>query len=413
MFLANYLARITLFTADMAGALSGFSPLKLLGHGGLSANHIHVFLNWVNPVVLELIGRSNQHEFLSRYRTMLDEFYVALMDQYPPQTLALQISILMLGNFFPRQTLELPFQLLPFSKSDDCLAILGATKEHKNYLRSYLLDPARSKHHNLRDYGMKIYAKALLGCFSYLEKVLFFDDSSIDEAWLNESGMRRKNSTQGYSQAAHVSEHENQTDSEADHPENDTAVPAKDIQTWFQDWHRIFRFSMDYPSASWIDTTELPGIGKNIFDLKLDFNDYYLIFFLGEIFKSEDFQIMLRVRYYFMLGYMIFFFPLAGDSEELITLCKTIVLRRDVNLFPEQTASAQRAMAVYVKRMAKTGDSSRKDAHKSSITPNLSDSSTAPLEIVAYDGQGRLDNSPKNSEMNIIRAKEVIESYFK
>jgi len=52
-----------------------------------------------------------------------------------------------------------------------------------------------------------------------------------------------------------------------------------------------------------------------------------------------------------MLGYMIYFFPQAGKSEKLINLCKTTVLRRDLTLFPAATASAQRAMVAYVKRV--------------------------------------------------------------
>jgi len=52
-----------------------------------------------------------------------------------------------------------------------------------------------------------------------------------------------------------------------------------------------------------------------------------------------------------MLGYMIYFFPRADKSQQLIELCKTTALRRDLTLFPEDTVRAQRAMAAYVKRV--------------------------------------------------------------
>jgi len=68
-----------------------------------------------------------------------------------------------------------------------------------------------------------------------------------------------------------------------------------------------------------------------------------------------------------MLCYMIFFFPRAGESAELIALCKTTVLRQDPRLFPEHTAGAQRAMAAYIKRMAMTMDNNgNSDDHSSS-----------------------------------------------
>ena len=56
-------------------------------------------------------------------------------------------------------------------------------------------------------------------------------------------------------------------------------------------------------------------------------------------------------RYGLMLGYMIYFFPRADKSQQLIELCKTTALRRDLTLFPEDTVRAQRAMAAYVKRV--------------------------------------------------------------
>jgi len=52
-----------------------------------------------------------------------------------------------------------------------------------------------------------------------------------------------------------------------------------------------------------------------------------------------------------MLGYMIYFFPRADKSQTLVDLCKNTVLRRDLTLFPVDTARAQCAMAAYVKRV--------------------------------------------------------------
>ena len=69
-------------------------------------------------------------------------------------------------------------------------------------------------------------------------------------------------------------------------------------------------------------------------------------------------------RYYLMLGYMIYFFPLAGFSQELIKFCETTVFCKDPRLFPEQTASAQRAMGAYLRRIPETMDGSQNDAHE-------------------------------------------------
>jgi len=66
----------------------------------------------------------------------------------------------------------------------------------------------------------------------------------------------------------------------------------------------------------------------------------------------EDYLASVPMRYYLMLGYMIFFLPRASRSEELMELCKATVLRKDSRLFPEQSRSAQRAIRAYVERMA-------------------------------------------------------------
>jgi len=65
---------------------------------------------------------------------------------------------------------------------------------------------------------------------------------------------------------------------------------------------------------------------------------------------------------------MIYFFPLAGFLQELIKFCEITVLHRDPRLFPEQTASAQHAMAAYLGRMAKTMSDSQNNAHKTMNT---------------------------------------------
>jgi len=85
-----------------------------------------------------------------------------------------------------------------------------------------------------------------------------------------------------------------------------------------------------------------------------------------------------------MLGYMIYFFPLAGFSQELIKFCKNTVLHRDPRLFPEQTASAQRAMAAYLRRMAETMGGSKNNAHETTKTilpyPSLRSGETNNLQ---------------------------------
>jgi len=109
---------------------------------------------------------------------------------------------------------------------------------------------------------------------------------------------------------------------------------------------------------------------------------------------------VLRGRYYLMLGYMIYFFPLAGFSQELIELCKTTALHRDPRLFPEQTASAQRAMAAYLRRMVETMGGSQNDAHKTTHTILLypSVSYNAPVGDGVHISTGNPNNQTEELE---------------
>jgi len=96
-----------------------------------------------------------------------------------------------------------------------------------------------------------------------------------------------------------------------------------------------------------------------------------------------------------MLGYMIFFFPRAGKFEELITLCETTILRRDPRLFPENTASAQRAMVAYLNRISGTTEKNHTRFSEPSVSFKI------PSEILAHNSQERCEISP-NAHMNAI-----------
>ena len=248
LFLKEYLDRIPVFTADMAEAFDGFSLFKLCQQDEILIRSKHNFLKWVNPVLLRFLQQSDQHQFLSRYLTMMDESFLALMDQYQPHTLALQISIMMHDDIFPDSALDLGFQILAFLEKDDKLGILrfsdhsedlGPTKAQRSMLREFLIDPTRSRHHHFLSPGPGLYAMALLGCFDYLNKVVIRDDCSIDETWLNQ-----------YSSFV-VSSEEITLDNQGGHatPENycaettpgsseeyTTIDTAQDIQTWKQGW---------------------------------------------------------------------------------------------------------------------------------------------------------------------------------
>jgi len=110
-----------------------------------------------------------------------------------------------------------------------------------------------------------------------------------------------------------------------------------------------------------------------------------------------------------MLGYMIYFFPLAGFSRELIELCKTTVLRRDPTLCLEQTASAQRAMGAYLRRMAEIMDGSQNDAHETTniICPYPSASCNTPVEDVAHNFTGHPDNRQEKLDKTTPMVSEI------
>jgi len=82
-----------------------------------------------------------------------------------------------------------------------------------------------------------------------------------------------------------------------------------------------------------------------------------------------------------MLGYMIYFFPMAGFCRELINFCEITLLHRDPRLFPEQTASAQGAMVAYLRRMAETMGGSQNDPHVTMYTKSQSPESSETREI--------------------------------
>jgi len=104
-----------------------------------------------------------------------------------------------------------------------------------------------------------------------------------------------------------------------------------------------------------------------------------------------------------MLGYMIYFFPMAGSSQELIKHCETTVLRQDPRLFPEQTISAQRAMRAYLKRMAETMDGSQNEAHETNKTmlPYPSVSYNVPIEDVVHSSTGSPNNRQEELDKTI------------
>jgi len=110
-----------------------------------------------------------------------------------------------------------------------------------------------------------------------------------------------------------------------------------------------------------------------------------------------------------MLGYMIYFFPLAGFSQELIKFCETTVLHRDPRLFPEQTASAQRAMGAYLRRMAETMGGSKNNAHKTTdtILPYPSASCNVPVEDVAHGSTGSPNSQQEKLDKAIPTVAEI------
>jgi len=248
LFLEFYLDRIPVFTADMAEAFDGFSLLKLCQQDKLDISTKHNFLKWVNPVLLRLLRQSDQHQFLSRYLTMMDECFLALMDQYPPHALALQISVMMHDDVFPDFALDLSFQLPAFREEDEKLGILcltdnsedlGPTKAHRSILCEFLVDPTRSRHHHFLSTEPKLYAMALLGCLDYLSKVVIRQDCSIDETWLDQHASSVVSSEEITldNQGAHATPENYCAEITPGSSEEYTIIDtAQDIQTWKQGW---------------------------------------------------------------------------------------------------------------------------------------------------------------------------------
>jgi len=186
--------RLAIFTADMAEAFDGFFLSKFCQDFLRPVRLKHNFLKQINPALLQQIRQSDQHQFLSRYLTMLDESYLVIMDQYPSQALSSQISIMMHADVFPPEALDLSFQLQPFLERQDILGLCGAdgnsesrgpTETQRIVLREFLLDPARSKHHNFQSSAPKLYATTLLICFQYLKNILFSQGCPINEICSN------------------------------------------------------------------------------------------------------------------------------------------------------------------------------------------------------------------------------------
>jgi len=169
-------------------------------------HRIRRFLTVVNPALVELFVRS-ELGYSSQYQTLLDETYIALLDEYPENVLSLHISLMMHRNEFPFDALTVAFQLFDFQADEDLLAMLEFPfyddltpmddhmwdndnplnlKSHLTALREFLKDPKRSKHHNFQQTAPEVYSKALLLCFKYLQESIIDDNCSIKETWLGE-----------------------------------------------------------------------------------------------------------------------------------------------------------------------------------------------------------------------------------
>ena len=256
----------------MVETFKGFSILKLCQQDKLKIDTRPDFLKQVNPVILRLLRKSDQHQFLSRYLTMIDESFLALMDEYPPHALALQISIMMYDDVFPDIALLLGFQLPAFWEEDDKLEILafsddltdvGLTKAHRSILREFLVDPTRSRHHHFLSPGPRLYAMALLGCFDYLSKVVILEDCSVDEPWLNQHATPVVSSEEmtvenqgGYAIL------QNKCDEIIPGSEEYTTIDTeKDMRGWQRGWRDIFEASGLFHWTAMI--SDLPTLSKS------------------------------------------------------------------------------------------------------------------------------------------------------
>ena len=215
------------------------------------------FLLELNPILLDLIHRSDQHQFLSQYMTMLDEFYIALLDSYPPESLALLLSMIIHENIFPSQAAKQIFQLLPSYVEHDTLYIIReysqVHSEHRAALCEFLLDPVRSRHHNFQRSAGKMYAKSLLACFNFLETQLFRYDN-CPHCFPHGRQLipfNTEESEEDLNDAFHEQEIGNKSEGHqttngdwdkyfSNNPENvDIADTEKDIQAWFANWHQV------------------------------------------------------------------------------------------------------------------------------------------------------------------------------
>jgi len=205
--------------------------------------------------------------------TMLDESYIALLDRYPPESLALLLPMIIHENIFPSQAAQDTFQLLPSYVGHDALCIIReyfsflfpilhentvqVYKEHRAALREFLLDPVRSRHHNFQSSAGKMYAKCLLACFNFLDTQLFRYDNCphcyphgrqlipfyakeieqyIDAAFHNrKTGDKLGNKSEG-----HQTTNGDWEKYFSNNPENvDIVDTEKDIQAWFANWHQV------------------------------------------------------------------------------------------------------------------------------------------------------------------------------
>jgi len=251
----------------MASAFDGFSLFELFQHNTMYHTVKPSFLLKLNPILLDLIRRSDQHQFLSRYMTRLDESYIALLDRYPPESLALQLSVMKHKNTFPSQATEETFQLPPSLVVHDVLCIIEEhsyllfpifgvvdtvqmSKEHRAALREFVLDPVRSRHHNFQRSAGKMYAKSLLACFNFLETRLFRYDN-CPHCFPHGRQLIPFNTKEDLNDAFHEQEIGNKSEGHqttngdwdkyfSNNPENvDIVDTEKDIQAWSANWHQV------------------------------------------------------------------------------------------------------------------------------------------------------------------------------
>jgi len=81
---------------------------------------------------------------------------------------------------------------------------------------------------------------------------------------------------------------------------------------------------------------------------------YFHAYFPAPDHFSEDLVVLDRVqseKYLLALGYLIFFLPMAGESEPLLHLCKTKVFSQRCCEYPKRTKEARHAIDNYLARM--------------------------------------------------------------